>query len=91
MSETMYLFVLETMCYSLFHDVDKKKAKELFQSEDVKTLESVILEAKEKETTDQFYFHCGSALENALSNVDPSQEFTDMVIAISMFKKLIGL
>ena len=91
MSEKMYLFILKTMCYSLFYNIDKKKSKELFQSEDVKTLESVILEAKEKTDTSQFYFDCGRALENALSNVDSEQKFADITTAISMFKKLIGL
>ena len=89
MSEKMYLFILETMCYSLFYGIDKKRSKELFQSEDVKLLESVILETKEKRDTAQFYFDCGRALENALSNMDSTQEF--ITTAISMFKKLIGL
>jgi hypothetical protein len=38
-----------------------------------------------------FYYNCGRAVENVLSNAESAQEYTDGLIAVPMFEKLISL
>lgn len=89
---SFYKRMLQTLAYNLSYEESEKLAKQIYEEQDIETLENFVTEQRDNIENNMFFFNAGRASEVVICEVEENDgDFNACAGGLADFMKFLGL